>query len=100
MNPNMNIQSKDAKADVAVIGGGGAGLAAAVTAAEKGARVIVVEARHITGGNSALAGGLFSTRTPGLEKEDISINNDEYFRKQMLYAHWRTNPRVVRALID
>jgi len=100
MNSNLKTQLEDLKADVVVIGGGGSGLTAAVTAAETGARVIVLEVRRVTGGNSALAGWIFSTRTPGQKKEDITASNDEYFRKQMLYAHWRTNPRIVRALID
>ena len=40
--------------DVAVLGGGNAGLCAALTAREAGARVIVVESapRHFRGGNS------------------------------------------------
>ena len=40
--------------DVAVLGGGNAGLCAALTAREAGARVIVVERapRHFRGGNS------------------------------------------------
>jgi succinate dehydrogenase/fumarate reductase flavoprotein subunit len=50
---------------VIVIGGGG-GLAAAVTAAEKSAKVMVLEKRNCTGGNTAQASGMFAAESPGL----------------------------------
>ena len=43
--------------DVVVIGAGGTGLAAAATAAEKGAKVLLIEKMPFAGGSSALAGG-------------------------------------------
>ncbi|MGI9329797.1 MAG: flavocytochrome c [Gammaproteobacteria bacterium] len=50
--------------DVVVIGSGGAGLSAAVAAADKNARVIVVEKEPVIGGNSKLAaGGLNAAET-------------------------------------
>lgn len=45
--------------DVIVIGGGGAGLSAAVSAADDGARVALIEAGTRLGGSTALAGGYF-----------------------------------------
>ncbi|OCC23319.1 hypothetical protein MB02_11835 [Croceicoccus estronivorus] len=44
--------------DVMVIGGGGAGMAAAITAADTGASVCLIEASDRLGGSTALAGGL------------------------------------------
>ena len=38
--------------DIVVIGGGGAGLTAAISAHEKGAKVILVEKNHVLGGNA------------------------------------------------
>jgi NADPH-dependent 2,4-dienoyl-CoA reductase/sulfur reductase-like enzyme len=48
------------RADVIVIGGGMAGCAAALEAAERGASVIVLEKANRLGGNSLLAAGLFA----------------------------------------
>ena len=45
--------------DVIVIGGGGAGLIAAIHAADCGARVALLEANDRLGGSTALSGGLF-----------------------------------------
>ena len=55
--------------DVIVIGAGGAGLAAAATAGEKGARVLLVEAAAKTGGSTALAGGVFYAAGTSLQRE-------------------------------
>ncbi len=45
--------------DVVVVGGGAAGLSAALAAREYGARVLLVEAGAQTGGSTALSGGAF-----------------------------------------
>lgn len=51
-------------ADVVVIGGGGAGMTAAITAADAGKQVILVESQPILGGNSVRAtGGMNATGT-------------------------------------
>jgi succinate dehydrogenase/fumarate reductase flavoprotein subunit len=49
---NANYQ-----ADVVVVGAGGAGLPAAISAADAGAAVIVVEANYDIGGHAMLSGG-------------------------------------------
>lgn len=43
--------------DVLVVGSGAAGLAAAITAAQGGRRVLLLEREHLLGGTSALSGG-------------------------------------------
>jgi 3-oxosteroid 1-dehydrogenase len=43
--------------DVAIVGSGGAGLMAALSAAKEGARVLVVEAREIVGGATGISAG-------------------------------------------
>ena len=60
-------QAEDAayEADVVIVGAGGAGMTAALTAAEKGAKVIIVESQAIVGGNSVRAtGGMNAGDTP------------------------------------
>lgn len=51
-------------ADVVIVGAGGAGMTAALTAAEEGAKVIIVESQAVVGGNSVRAtGGMNATET-------------------------------------
>jgi len=51
---------KKVKTDVVVIGGGNAGLAAAVEASNAGAKVILLEKMTMLGGNSIRSGGAFN----------------------------------------
>ena len=53
--PSPVVASWDHETDVIVVGGGGAGMAAAVSAGEKGARVIVLEKNPGCGGDTAIA---------------------------------------------
>ncbi|NMD38187.1 MAG: flavocytochrome c [Christensenellaceae bacterium] len=52
------------EADVIVLGGGGAGLSAAVSAAENGATVILIEKTAALGGNTVRAGGPYNAFDP------------------------------------
>ena len=54
-------------ADVVVVGGGGAGLVAAISAAEQGASVIVLEKAPFLGGNLTVFGGIYNA--PDKEKQ-------------------------------
>jgi len=58
----------DRETDVVIVGCGGAGTTAAITAHDAGAEVIVLEKAPEGGGNSRVGGGQFSYSTP--EKKD------------------------------
>jgi succinate dehydrogenase/fumarate reductase flavoprotein subunit len=57
VRPEDREPEPDYLADVVIVGAGGAGLPAAVSAADAGASVIVVEANHDIGGHAMLSGG-------------------------------------------
>ena len=68
VNPRVGLEDEFARVDelpierpeaVAVIGGGPAGLQAAVTAARRGHRVMLYESRDVLGGQVRIASGLF-----------------------------------------
>mgnify|MGYP003566063866 CR=1 FL=1 len=56
MSSEQLLNSEHVETDIVIVGAGGAGLTAAVTAAEKGAKVIVIEKGRKPGGLSAMAG--------------------------------------------
>ncbi|MDO4741730.1 MAG: FAD-dependent oxidoreductase, partial [Eubacteriales bacterium] len=60
---------QDCETDVLVIGAGGAGFAAAVSAAQNGAKVILVEKLGSVGGNTLRCGGAFNTCNPEGQKD-------------------------------
>ncbi|MBI5443824.1 MAG: FAD-dependent oxidoreductase, partial [Deltaproteobacteria bacterium] len=88
------------EADVVVVGGGGAGLSAAVAAAEKGAKVVVLEKRNATGGNTAMAMGLFAAESPVQKRALVDASRDQLFAAMMDWTHWKVDPRIIRAYID
>ena len=53
LTPNRRFAPADETVDVLVVGGGGAGLAAAIEAAESGARVVLLEKNDAPGGSTA-----------------------------------------------
>jgi fumarate reductase flavoprotein subunit len=90
---------EDLTCEVAIIGGGGSGLAAAIATAETGAKTIIVEKRHGTGGDTALAGGLFAAESPALKRQKNDSSADELIKRSLSYAHCKTDPRIVGTFI-
>jgi len=62
----------DREADVVVVGCGGAGITAAITAHDAGAGVIILEKAPEGGGNTRLAGGQFCYTIPA-KKDDAAL---------------------------
>ncbi len=100
MKTTNDIDTKAIETDVVVIGGGGAGLAAAVEAGEKGANVILLEKRNAVGGNTAMAHGFLAAESPVQKRMMVDVPKDELFKTAMDYHHWTINPRLVRAFIN
>tara|TARA_R110002049_G_scaffold155062_1_gene319879 strand:- start:9 stop:1484 length:1476 start_codon:yes stop_codon:yes gene_type:complete len=62
--------------DVIVVGGGGAGLIAAIYACDAGARVALLEADDRLGGSTALSGGLFYA-TETKQQQELKVIDDQ-----------------------
>ncbi len=90
---------KKMSTDVIVIAGGAAGLAAAIAAAEHGARVIIFEKANKTGGCANMAMGLLGIETKRQRERLIGLTTEEAFSKFMEYTHWRSDARLVRAYL-
>lgn len=66
----------DGEYDVIVVGAGGAGLAAAATAAENGASVLAIEKQGIAGGTTSLSGGVIQAAGTKYQKEFTNYADD------------------------
>jgi len=97
---NVSKKSEIIKTDIVVVGGGGSGLSAALAAAEKGAKCLVLEKRGKVGGNTVFAEGFFAAESPAQKRMMIDARRDELFQIAMDYCHWTLNPRIIRAFID
>lgn len=88
---------KSIDTDVLVIGSGAGGLAAAVTAAYHGLRVVVVEKAEVCGGATAWSGGWAWTPGNPLAKADGVDEDREQFRT---YLRHRLGKRYDAARVD
>ena len=69
------VEHEDMSADVVVVGGGIAGLAASISAAESGANVILVEKQAVVGGSGLLtAAGFYGAETDVVPAEVETID--------------------------
>ena len=102
MNSGKSKKAENLTAELVIIGGGGAGITAAVAAAENGIKdIIVLEKRHALGGNTIRAGGLFACESPIQRREMVIADKDELFKTFMNWNHWnKVDPRIVRAYIN
>lgn len=92
---------EDTSCDIVIAGAGGAGMSAAVEAASKGAKVIVLEKMGIAGGNTNSAtGGLNASETSIQKKLGIKDSNDQYYKDTMTGGHNLNDPALVRTLVD
>jgi fumarate reductase flavoprotein subunit len=96
----MKRMTEALDAQLVVIGGGGAGLPAAIAAVENGASsVIVLEKRSVSGGNAARAWGLFAAESWVQKQAMVDARKEQLFKTIMDWSHWQIDPEIFRAFI-
>jgi len=96
----MGVEMKQLKTDVVVISAGTAGLPAAITAAEGGAKVIILEKPGHTGGTANRGNMLFAVESKMQKAQPDYMTKEEAFKTHMEWTHWRVDPRLVSAFIN
>ncbi|MEK9950609.1 MAG: FAD-dependent oxidoreductase [Curvibacter sp.] len=98
------MQREELSYDVVVVGGGGAGLAAAIEAREAGASVLLLEKNPALGGSTAWSiGSVTSSGTPHQKKRGIVDNPVDHWADMPGFAgelDARDNPALRRILCD
>jgi len=88
---------KEMHTDIAIIGGGCAGTAAAAAAVESGAKVIVFE----KGKELAFGGnGPFAIESRIQRQKNITTTREDVFRYFMDHTHYRADARLLKAYLD
>ncbi|TGE39331.1 FAD-dependent oxidoreductase [Desulfosporosinus fructosivorans] len=103
---DQNI-SFDVEYDLVVIGGGGSGKSAALTAAQGGLHVGLLEKMAETGGTSIYAEGTAAFESSEQKARKVPEHEgkhfptkEEGFRRYTDYSHHRANPDVVRMQVE
>ena len=87
--------------DVVVIGAGGAGVAAAVEAYDKGAQVILLEKTAAIGGTTATSQGMIAGyETYKTKEQDIHYTVDEMYHNLMNNASYRLDPALTMITVE
>jgi fumarate reductase flavoprotein subunit len=91
---------KKMEADIAIISAGTAALAAAVAAAERGARVIIFEKSGHTGGTGNMGSHIIGINSELQRRLGIKIDKGEVYKNHMDYTHWRVDARLLKTYYD
>lgn len=86
--------------DIAIVGGGPAGVTAAIAAAENGAKVILLEKTGDTGGASNGGMGMFAVESRLQIQKNHNFSREDAFNFFMEFTHWRVDARLVRTYVD
>lgn len=100
--PESEVKADEKQADIVIIGAGGAGMTAAVEAAQKGAtNLVVLEKMPITGGNTVRAtGGLNAAETPYQEAEGIEDSVELFVEDTMKGGKNLNDPKLVQVMAE
>jgi glycine/D-amino acid oxidase-like deaminating enzyme len=89
----------DPEVDVVVVGSGAAGLAAALTAREQGARVVVAESESVVGGASRLSAGMVIGAGPRVQQAaGLHDDPEGLYHEYMLATQYLIKPGLVRRI--
>lgn len=101
MNEMWVDQMPDIETDIVIIGAGAAGFAAALTAADRGAEVLLLEKAAEPGGSSRICGGLLAFAGTDLQhRNGIADSNDLLYRDLMEVGQDASDPALVRTYVN
>ncbi|MBY5033926.1 flavocytochrome c [Streptococcus gallolyticus] len=87
--------------DVVVVGSGGAGMAAAISAQEAGATVAIFEKMPVIGGNTTKSsGGMNASETKYQKAQGIDDTNDLFYEETLKGGKGTNDPELLRYLVD
>lgn len=98
----LSTEVVELETDTLIVGGGSAGLSAALTSDQSGADVIIIEKSAMYGGHTALSGGYTFANGSEIQKELGVTNdtNDSAFDDVMANGGGKSDPDMLRLFVD
>lgn len=101
ITPQEKKKYKDTSTDIVVVGAGGAGLSAAIAAADKGCKVIVLEKQGIIGGNTNYStGGINAAETSSQRELGIQDSKEQFFEDTWQGGHQLGDKSLIRSFVE
>jgi 3-oxosteroid 1-dehydrogenase len=100
---SANALDIPAEVDVIVVGSGASGMAAALSAASRGARVLVLESEHLVGGTSAISGGAIWVPNHNYSYKALGTTDSREDGRIYLMGEGRDeelDPEIIDAFLD
>ncbi|MGN1407711.1 FAD-dependent oxidoreductase [Lactobacillus sp.] len=95
----MAIASKK-NYDVIIVGSGAAGEAAALTAAENGNSVLLLEKGRSTGGSANYSEGIFAVGSYLQKEKGINVSGTDVLKEEVEYSKYKADSRIWRKYVD
>ena len=92
--------AEDVTCDIVVVGGGGAGMTAAIKATEAGKKVILVEKEVRLGGNTLLGSSVFNAANSSLQKENNVEATPEAWAEKLHKANAAATEPAIKYLTE
>ncbi len=86
--------------DVVVVGAGGAGMSAAIEAADKGAKVILLEKGSKAGGSTSFTEGAFAINSVIQQEQGIEVPIEEVLIEEMEYSHYEADANIWKKFLE
>lgn len=92
--------NEEVTVDVVVVGAGGSGTSAALAAAEKGAKVMIIEKTAAVGGNTKLSSGFFAINSDLQKAQGLNLSVDEAVNRLLVFNQYLSNGPLTRAIVE
>lgn len=95
------LVTTEKEVDVVIIGAGGAGLSAAVSAHQNGASVIILEKMPKVGGNTIISGAAYNCADPGRQvPQGIEDSIEKHYQQTYEGGDKAGNPDLIKVLVE
>ena len=100
-NPYTDISELKKSYDVVIVGSGGAGMSAAITAKDAGLNPVILEKMPTVGGNTNKASsGMNASETKFEKEQGVTDSNDLFYNETLKGGHGTNDPELLRYFVD